>query len=69
MNIKRAKQEIKDAISAGLRKEELRDLVYTKDVITLLQDGLFKVIAGFTTFNEILKLVELDDELNLEQKK
>ena len=62
-------QEIKDAISAGLRKDELRDLVYTKDVITLLQDGLFKVVAGFTTFNEILKLVELDDELNLEQKK
>lgn len=59
-------QEIKDAISEGRRKEELRDLVYTKDVITLLQDGLFKVIAGFTTFNEILKLVELDDELNLE---
>ena len=59
-------QEIKDAISEGQRKEQLRNLVYTKDVITLLQDGLFKVIAGFTTFNEILKLVELDDELNIE---
>ena len=55
-------QEIKDAISEGLRKDELRELVYTKDVITMLQDGLFKVIAGFTSFNEILKLVELDDE-------
>lgn len=61
-------QEIKDAISAGLRKEQLRDLVYTKDVITLLQDGLFKVIAGFTSFSEILKLVELDDELNIEER-
>ena len=60
-------QEIKDAISEGQRKEQLRDLVYTKDVITLLQDGLFNVIAGFTTFNEILKLVELDDELNIEK--
>ena len=56
-------QEIKDAISAGLRKEQLRELVYTKDVITMLQDGMFKVIAGFTDLNEILKLVELDDEL------
>ena len=56
-------QEIKDAISAGLRKDQLRDLVYTKDVITMLQDGMFKVIAGFTDLNEILKLVELDDEL------
>ena len=61
-------QEIKDAISSGLRKEQLRDLVYTKDVITLLQDGLFKVIAGFTNFSEVLKLVELDDELINENK-
>jgi len=61
-------QEIKDAISAGFRKDQLRELVYTKDVITMLQDGLFKVIAGFTSFNEILKLIELDDELSLEEK-
>ena len=60
-------QDIKDAISAGLRKDQLRELVYTKDVITLLQDGLFKVIAGFTSFNEIFKLVELDDELSNEE--
>ena len=55
-------QDIKDAISAGFRKDQLRKLVYTKDVITLLQDGLFKVIAGFTNFSEIFKLIELDDE-------
>ena len=61
-------QEIKDAISEGLRKEELRELVYTKDIITMMQDGLFKVIAGFTSFNEILKLIELDDELSAEKK-
>lgn len=59
-------QEIKDAISSGLRKDELRKLVYTNNVITLIQDGLFKVIAGFTTFDEILKLVELDDEISME---
>lgn len=55
-------QDIRDAISAGIRKDELRKLVYDKDVITLLQDGLFKVIAGFTTTDEILKLVEVEDE-------
>lgn len=57
-------QDIKDAISAGFRKDQLRKLVYTKDVITLLQDGLFKVIAGFTNFSEIFKLIELDDEVS-----
>ena len=55
-------QDIRDAISAGVRKEELRNLVYSKDVITMLQDGLFKVIAGFTTTEEILKLIEVEDE-------
>ena len=54
-------QDIRDAISAGMRKEELRKLVYSKDVITMLQDGLFKVVAGFTTTDEILKLIEVDD--------
>ncbi len=57
-------QDIRDAISNGIRKDELRRLVYNKDVITMLQDGLFKVIAGFTSFEEILKLIDLDDEIN-----
>lgn len=55
-------QDIRDAISTGIRKDELRRLVYSKDVITMLQDGLFKVIAGFTTTEEILKLIEVEDE-------
>lgn len=55
-------QDIRDAISAGIRKEDLRKLVYSKDVITMLQDGLFKVAAGFTTSEEILKLIEIEDE-------
>ena len=39
-------------------------MVYRSDVITLLQDGLYKVIAGFTTFDEVLKLIELEDQMN-----
>ncbi len=57
-------QGIRDAISDETKKEDLRELVYDGDVITLLQDGLYKVIAGLTTFEEVLKLVELDDEIN-----
>ena len=43
-------------------KEKLRELVYKADVATLLQDGLMKVEAGYTTFEEVLKLIELDDD-------
>jgi type IV pilus assembly protein PilB len=59
---------IRDAISAKISKAELRDLVYGDDVITLLQDGLYKVIAGLTTVEEVVKLVEADDELNAATK-
>ena len=55
-------QDIKDAISNNVRKDALRELVYKNDVTTLLQDGLEKVLEGQTTFEEILKLIELDDE-------
>lgn len=55
-------QDIKDAISNNIRKDELRKLVYQNDVTTLLQDGLEKVLEGLTTFEEVLKLIELDDE-------
>ena len=57
-------QEIRNAISTGVKKEDLRVLVYNDDVITLLQDGLYKVIAGFTSFEEVLKLIEVDDEIS-----
>ncbi len=55
-------QEIKDAISSNMKKEELRHLVYRSDVTTLLQDGLEKVVNGETTFEEVLKLIELDND-------
>lgn len=55
-------QEIRDAISNGIPKEELRRLVYQGDTTTLLQDGLQKVLQNITTIEEILRLVELDDE-------
>ncbi len=55
-------QEIRDALSNNVAKEDLRDMVYKSDVTTLLEDGLDKVIAGLTTFSEIINLIELDDD-------
>ena len=57
-------QDIKDAISSGIKKDKLRDLVYKADVVTMLQDGLEKVADGLTTFEEFLKLIELEDDGN-----
>ena len=57
--------EIRNAISnENLSKEELKQLVYTSDVSTLLQDGLEKVLEGSTTFEEIYKLIEIENDLD-----
>lgn len=62
-------QDIRDAISNNVSREELRNLVYNKDVITMVQDGFYKILAGFTTITEVLKLIELDDEIDEVKKK
>lgn len=57
-------QEIKDAISSGMSKSKLRELVFSKNsgINTMLQDGLRKVLTGETSMDEILRLIQLDDE-------
>ena len=55
--------EIKDAITANTPKHELRELVYKGDVVTLLQDGLNKVLLGETTLEEILKIIDLENDV------
>lgn len=55
--------QIRDAITNDAPKKTLRELVYTGEVITLLQDGLNKVIEGETTFEEILKIIDLENDL------
>ena len=55
-------QEIRDAIVSNVRKEELRKLVYGKEGNTLLKDGLLKVIEGFTSMDEILRVIDVNDD-------
>ena len=55
-------QKIQDALGMNIRKDKLRNLVYNNEVITLLQDGMIKVLRGDTTIEELLRLVEFDDE-------
>lgn len=61
-------QEVNDAISEELTKEKMRELVYKSGVTTMLQDGLQKVVNGDTSVEEILKIIELDDDENLNGK-
>ena len=60
-------QELRDKLSdENLKREDLREIVYGEDhVTTLLQDGLQKALDGLTTFEEIYKLVEIEDELDM----
>ena len=55
--------DIRDAITNNIKKTELRKLVYDGNTITLLEDGLQKVLDGFTSFSEILKAVDLENDL------
>lgn len=60
--------EIDDQIRSALNnekitKEEMRIMVYTSNVITLLQDGLMKVLDGTTTFDEIYRIIEIDSDI------
>lgn len=55
---------LRDVISdASIDKEELRKIVYDGSTTTLLQDALEKVIQGHTTFNEVVRIVEVDADL------
>ncbi len=55
-------ENIRDAISNNVKKDDFRKLVYGENIYTLLQDGLIKVAQGLTTFEEIIRLIELDVE-------
>lgn len=57
-------EDIKDAISSGMSKAKLRELVFAENsqITTMLQDGLRKVLTGETSIDEILRLIQLDDD-------
>jgi len=63
-------QEIRDAIVNNKKKEEIRHLIYHNDNMTsLLDDGLVKVINGLTSFEEVLRVIDIEDDIGEEQNK
>ena len=62
-------QTIRDAITNNVRKDELRKLVYGENAtITLLEDGLMKVMEGLTSFEEILRVIDIEDDLGADDE-
>ncbi len=58
-------QDIRDAIVNNVRRDILRDLVYKKcETTSLLEDGLEKVINGLTSFEEIVRVIDIDDDID-----
>ena len=57
-------QDIKDAIANNINKSDLKTLVFKDGSMssTMLQDGLKKVILGDTSFDEIMRLIEIDED-------
>ena len=61
--------DIRNALNEeSLEKDDLNKLVYTSDVITMLQDGLLKVLDGSTSFDEIYRIIDVDDDLDVYSK-
>ncbi len=57
-------QDIRDAIVNGMKRSDLRRLVYEEcETTTLLEDGLQKVINGDTSFEEIVRVIDIDSDL------
>ena len=59
-------EDIRNTINnPKLQREALRKLVYGgKHVITMLQDGLEKIITGETSFEEIARIIEINNDLD-----
>ena len=54
--------EMRNALNnENLSKDDLTKLVYSDKVITMLQDALGKVVDGTTSFEEVLRVIEIED--------
>lgn len=45
-----------------LEKKELAKMIYSENTITMLQDALIKCLEGKTTFEEVYRTIEIEDE-------
>jgi type IV pilus assembly protein PilB len=61
-------QEVRDAIVSNKSKDEIRNVIYKNgNTTSLLDDGLTKVINGLTSFEEVLRVIDIEDDLGEEE--
>ena len=61
-------QEVRDAIVSNKSKAEIRDAIYKSgNTTSLLDDGLTKVINGLTSFEEVLRVIDIEEDLGEEE--
>ena len=54
--------EMRNALNnENISKDDLSKLVYSDKIITMLQDALGKVVDGSTSFDEVLRVIEIED--------
>jgi len=62
-------QDVRDAIISNAPKDILRNMVYKKGhTVTLLQDGLEKVLSGDTTFDEIVQIIDIESDFGEDEE-
>lgn len=55
--------DIRNALNnERMKKEELSKMVYTPKTITMLQDALGKALAGLTSFEEVYRVIEIEND-------
>ena len=57
--------KIKDLIASGGTEEEIRLAVERQGITTMGEDGLAKVKQGITTLEEVLRVIEVEEEIRL----
>lgn len=62
-------QDIRDAIVNNAPKEQIRNIIYKSgNTSSILDDGLIKVVNGLTSFEEVLRVIDIEEDLGEEQK-
>ena len=56
-------EDIKEAIVNSYSKEKLRTLVYDSGTVSLIEDGLQKIVDNETTFDEIVKIIDIENDM------
>jgi general secretion pathway protein E/type IV pilus assembly protein PilB len=57
-------RELDELVSEGASRKELLDLALKHGFISMVEDGLEKVIAGITDLKELTRVIDLTDRMN-----